>query len=177
MDDASADRLRYEQWVSLYARPLYRFAYRLAGAHAQAEDLVQECFAEAWRCIEKQREPEKARAWLFAILRYRFAHYVRKRPRTVSLPEEFEPPAPGLDPAGQLGERELLQLGLMRLSVEQRETLLMVFVEQLTCRQTATTLGIPIGTVLSRLDSARRALRGVLGMPQRGRRTEPKVMQ
>lgn len=180
MGDASADRLRYEQWVRLYARQLYQYAYRLSGDHGIAEDLVQECFAEAWKCIAKQREPDKARAWLFTILRHRFARQFRRKIKTVTLPEDSEQhPSAGQDPAERLEDREMLQRGLMSLSIEQRQALLMVFVEQLSCRETASTLGIPLGTVLSRLDSARRALRSALGMPQRVRRggTPPKVLR
>ena len=58
---------------------LYNFAHWLTQDRSEAEDLVQETFTEAWKSIGSQREPEKARAWLFQILRYRHAHRIRDR--------------------------------------------------------------------------------------------------
>lgn len=130
-----------------------------------AEDLVQETFIEAWGSMEKLREPDRARAWLFQILRHRFAHHQR----TVSRRITMEPLGDTAGPASgdrdkttalaAMAEQENLRLGLEALSVEQRTTFLMVFTEGLTCREASESLGIPLGTVLSRLDSARRALR------------------
>src|SRR5262245_15245808 len=68
---------RYEALVRSHAADLYRFAYRLTGARASAEDLVQETFSEAWRALASLRSAQAARAWLFAILRHRHAHLVR----------------------------------------------------------------------------------------------------
>ena len=67
----------YEQWVRQFAPELYRFAYRLTGQREKAEDILQETFVEAWKSLDQQRDPQRARAWLFQILRFRFAHLVR----------------------------------------------------------------------------------------------------
>jgi RNA polymerase sigma-70 factor (ECF subfamily) len=63
----------------------------------------------------------------------------------------------------KLADQDALQMAMAALNPSIRQTLLMVFVEGLTCRETAASLEIPIGTVLSRLDSARRSLRQALG--------------
>jgi RNA polymerase sigma-70 factor (ECF subfamily) len=168
MDQSESYRRRYEQWVREFAQPLYRYAYRLTG-HAQiAEDLVQETFVEAWRSIARQKEEEKARAWLFQILRYRHAHLLRDRSRRLQptrLTESTdEHPADLVRlPLEKMAEKDAIQSALERLTPVMRETFMMVFVEGCTCRQTAENLKIPLGTVLSRLDGARRALRMALG--------------
>lgn len=145
-----------------FARPLFGFALQLTGDRARAEDLVQETFTEAWRCVESQREPDHARAWLFQIMRFRFAHLVKQRqrqgqPLPIQNAMDLESHSPDL--ARRLEDREAVQTALSHLSDDLRKTFLMVFEEQRTCRETAQTLGIPIGTVLSRLDRARKALR------------------
>ena len=149
-----------------FAPELYRFAYRLAGNHQVAEDLVQETFVEAWRSLAKQREPGKERAWMYQILRYRYAHYVRDsktRIRAEPLEEEIsgkmDPGRPGVD---AVAERESLQMALSHLSVDVRETFLMVFMQGFKCREAAEELKVPLGTVLSRLSRAREVLRAAV---------------
>jgi RNA polymerase sigma-70 factor (ECF subfamily) len=158
-------RLLYEDWVRTLAPELYRFAYRISGNRQVAEDLVQETFAEAWRSMDKQREPEKARAWLYQILRYRFSHYVRDRGHRI----QAGPLHDGIDAAQRarptldaLAEREQLQLALDQLAPEIRETFLMVFMQGYKCREAAQELRVPMGTILSRLSRARASLRKTL---------------
>jgi RNA polymerase sigma-70 factor, ECF subfamily len=155
-------RTQYEQWVRAFAPELYRFAYRLSGNHQIAEDLVQETFVEAWRSLAKQRQPDKARAWFFQILRYRYAHFIRDRRHDLQaapLMETHDPPQPGQPLSEVLGQREALQQALDVLTPEIRETFLLVFMEGFKCREVAQELHLPLGTVLSRLSRARAVLR------------------
>ena len=69
---------------------MYRFAYRLAGQADVAEDLVQETYYHAWRSIGSLRDENRARAWLFQILRYRYSHYVRSDTRRPKLTTPLE---------------------------------------------------------------------------------------
>jgi RNA polymerase sigma-70 factor, ECF subfamily len=171
--DMADPRLRYEQWVEAYAPELFRFAYRLTGNYQVTEDLVQETFTEAWKSIGSQREPAKARAWLFQILRYRHAHLVRDVRTHVQpgpLAEGMDMPQQSQPPVDALAEREVLQQALGELSPEVRETFLLVFMEGLKCREAAEELHVPLGTVLSRINRARMALRSRLhvdGSPER----------
>jgi RNA polymerase sigma-70 factor (ECF subfamily) len=167
MAQSDAHRRLYEDWVRSYAPELYRYAYRLAGNTQIAEDLTQETFVEAWRSIERQSGAERARAWLFQILRYRYSHFLRdtRRDRQVgSLTDDMDahPPVSDRSPLDRLADQDDIQMALNTLSPIIRQTFLMVFVEGLTCRETAQSLEIPLGTVLSRLDSGRRALRAAL---------------
>ena len=173
-------RLQYERWVRAFAPELYRFAYRLAGNHQVAEDLVQETFVEAWRSLPNQRQPEKARAWFFQILRYRYAHFIRDRRhdlQTAALSEGQDPQESGPTLVESLGQREALQRALDVLTPEIRETFLMVFMQGFKCREVAEELHLPLGTVLSRLSRARAVLRKTLDMQgiwdKEGARTAP----
>jgi RNA polymerase sigma-70 factor (ECF subfamily) len=171
-------RSQYEQWVRTYAPELFRFAYRLSGSHAVAEDLTQETFAEAWKSRANQREPSKARAWLFQILRFRYSHHLRDgkhRLRASSLGEGMDAPVPGRPALDALADKEALQNALGELSPDVRETFLMVFMQGYKCREVAAELHIPLGTVLSRLGRARLLLRSRLGFDDRSGSHAPRA--
>ena len=157
---------RYEQWVREYSGDLYRFAFRICGDADTADDLVQETFYHAWKSMGKLRCKEKARAWIFQILRYRYAHWMRERshrPVIVGSREQFEDYAQSsTTPLETLAERESLQMALGSLEDRFKLPLLMVFLEGLTCQEAADNLDIPLGTVLSRIHRARRHLRRAL---------------
>src|SRR5690348_11658533 len=73
--------------VQNHAADLYRYAYRLCGSSADAEDLVQQTFVLAQQNLPSLRDPHAARAWLFALLRSAFCRLVRKQrpvPETVA---------------------------------------------------------------------------------------------
>jgi RNA polymerase sigma-70 factor (ECF subfamily) len=142
---------------------LYRLAYRLVGDRHEAEDLVQEAFRSAWKSRELFRPEGGHRAWLAAILRRRVVdHWRRPRPPAVLADERtLEIEMPGESP----GRDELtdeMQNALGRLPDELRETLLLVVVAELTHQEAADLLGIPLGTVLSRVSRARKRLREYL---------------
>ena len=162
---AKADpRLLYEQWVRAHGPELYRFAYRLSGNHQVTEDLVQETYVEAWKSLTGNRGPEKARAWLFQILRFRYAHFIRdgKRRMQAGPIEGIDAPDPTPAATDRVADQEILQGALNELSAELRETFLMVFMQGYKCREAAEELHVPLGTVLSRLNRARETLRSRL---------------
>ena len=146
---------------------MYRFAFRLCGDTDTADDLVQETFYHAWRSMGKLRHKEKARAWLFQILRYRYAHWVRERSRRPAIVGSAMPledhAQTAATPFEVLAEREPLQMALDTLEDRFKLPLLMVFMEGSTCQEAAEYLDIPLGTVLSRIHRARRHLRRALG--------------
>jgi len=157
-------RAMYERWVREHATELYRFAYRACGDRDVAEDLVQETFYQAWKCIGRLRHHDRARAWLYQILRHRYSRWRRAEKRGAPIQ---------LDPAQMSAiaqssglkermERDSLQHGLNNLSDRLKTPLLMVFMEGATCQETADRLDLPLGTVLSRIHRAKRRLREVL---------------
>jgi len=157
-------RLQFEQWVQAHGAELYRFAYRLSGSHQITEDLVQETYVEAWKSVNNLHGPAKVRAWLFQILRFRYAHFIRdgKRRMHASALEGVDAPDPTPAATERVADREALQGALNELSADVRETFLMVFMQGYKCREAAEELHVPLGTVLSRLNRARTALRSRL---------------
>jgi RNA polymerase sigma-70 factor (ECF subfamily) len=128
----------FNRMVSEHGPTMYRMAYRMVGDQHDAEDLVQEAFRSAWRSRRLFQPGNGERAWLASILRRRVAdHWRRPRPPTVLA-----------------GDRTL-----ERLPPDLRETLLLVVVAELTHQEAADLLGIPLGTVLSRVSRARVQLR------------------
>lgn len=139
-----------------YARVL------LGGHHAAADDLVQDTLERAWRKIHFWRWGSDLRPWLFGIMHNLHVDQVRRsRIQTQPLDDtDFEASVPpGQD--GMLVMQNLLD-ALRQLPENQRAVLLLVAVEQLPYRDVAKTLGVPLGTVMSRLARARARLRDLM---------------
>jgi RNA polymerase sigma-70 factor, ECF subfamily len=142
---------------------LYRYAYRLSGSAADADDLTQEAFAKALTRIGQLREPDRAKAWLFRILRNAYLHRMRdhRRHRTVpldsvgDLPEDGAEAPPEIDPAA-------LQEALNDLDETFRTPLILFYFEEFSYRDIAEQMDLPIGTVMSRLARAKGYLRAKL---------------
>ena len=150
----------YRSLVRANARDLHRFALRLCGGRsAAADDLVQDTFQEAWKSIDKLRNPDKGRAWLFQILRHRHVRFVRDdiKQRRLELVAQ-EQSTQQTDPT-DLPNRDAINRAVDKLDEKYRVPFLMVFLEGATCQQTADALELPLGTVLSRIHRARTMLR------------------
>lgn len=144
--------VQYIPRLRRYARALLR------GNLGAADDLVQDCLERALSRLHLWRRGTDLRAWLFTLMHNLYVNQLRERGRDVAL-EEL-PDAIGADsPHGRMRDIEQA-LGL--LQPDQREILLMVTLEGLSYREVATVLGIPEGTVMSRLGRARERLRRVL---------------
>jgi RNA polymerase sigma-70 factor (ECF subfamily) len=152
IDDDSA------QMVACIPR-LRRYARALIGDATAADDLVQDTFERAWARRLSWREGGDMRAWLFSIMHNLHVDQRRKqRPLAFAVNDtEFERPSR----ATQTDNLELRDLGatLALLPAEQLEVLLLVALEDMTYDQIATALGIPPGTVMSRLSRGREKLR------------------
>jgi RNA polymerase sigma-70 factor (ECF subfamily) len=150
--------------VEAHIPALRRFACALLrGDRERADDLVQDCLERALAHWHK-RQPDRAlRGWLFTILFNRFVTDHRRRRREFahrSLDDVDEADLPGGDGAQErsLACRDLLR-GFAELPQDQRTVLLLIGVEDFTYEQTACALGVPIGTVMSRLSRGRERLR------------------
>jgi RNA polymerase sigma-70 factor (ECF subfamily) len=153
---------QFNALVDDHGPALFRVAYRMVGDRHEAEDMVQEAFRSAWKSREAYEEGRGDRAWLASILRRRVVDRWRKSgPLSVVSGEGREPGVEAVDPlAGDYTDE--MQHALGELPDELRETLLLVVVGELTHQEVADMLGIPLGTVLSRVSRARRRLRDVL---------------
>ncbi|HBI45951.1 MAG TPA: RNA polymerase subunit sigma [Planctomycetales bacterium] len=145
---------------------LYRYAYRLSGSAADADDLTQDSFCKAQLNLAQLRDPSRARPWLFSILRNAYLHRVRaeRQARCVSLDgigDLAEPPPeplPDVDP-------EQLQMALNELAEVYRTPLILYYFNDFSYREIAEQMDLPIGTVMSRLARAKAWLRGRLLQP------------
>ncbi len=139
---------------------LYRFAYRLSGSAVDAEDLTQETFCTAQEKIGQLRDPASARGWLCKILRNHFLH--RRRANNVVTWESLDSlecdPEDAADAAAEV-DSERLQAVLADLPEAFRTPVILFYFEEFSYRQIADQLGVPIGTVMSRLARAKAFLR------------------
>jgi len=155
---------------------LYNFAHWLTQDRVEAEDLVQETYVKALRGFASFQAGTNFRAWMFRILRNSFLTTKAGLKATVAYDEEkheADASASVPTPEGILleqGDREILQQALEELALPFREILLLCEVEEMSYQEIAETLGIPSGTVMSRLSRARKALRGLLQQKLRGER-------
>jgi len=164
--------VEFDGMVADYGPAMYRLAYRLVGDRHEAEDLVQEAFRSAWKSRNLFRSDGGSRAWLASILRRRVAdHWRRPRPPAVlGEDQRLEVELPADDPCRDELTDEM-QRALNRLPPELKETLLLVVVAELTHQEASEMLGVPLGTVLSRVSRARNRLREYLTPTQN---TDPK---
>ncbi len=148
---------------------LRRYARALTGNRAAADDLVQDCLERAWAKLHLYRRGTDLRAWMFTVMHNVYVNQLRAARLGVQLEDDM----PELSrPARETESLELRDLdrAIRRLPAEQREVLLLVVLEDMSYDETARTLGIPIGTVMSRLARAREKLRTMLsGLPPGGK--------
>jgi RNA polymerase sigma-70 factor (ECF subfamily) len=143
---------------------LRRYARYLTRDADRADDLVQDSLE---RAIAKRRlwhNPERLRPWLFALQRNVYLNQLRRqtrRPAEVPMDQVFAESGQGEAQTGQIMAREVL-VALDALEPDQREVLVLVAVEGLLYREVATVLGLPAGTVMSRLSRGRAQLRKAL---------------
>lgn len=146
---------------------LRRYARALAGNPADADDLVQECLVKVLAQMRAWREVRDLRAYLFTTLHNVFID-ARRRQRSTGIEISIDDtsgrmalPSHMVVPASQVARLEVRDMlsALGRIPGEQREVVLLVGLEGMSYLQAAEILGIPIGTVMSRLSRGREALR------------------
>lgn len=142
---------------------LRRYARALTGERGAADDLVQDTLERAWVKRHLWRQDSDLRAWLFTVMHNVHVNQVRSRAvgSTVYLDDETAD-APVRPTQADMLEVRDIGTAVARLSLEQRQVLLLVALERMSYDETARTLGIPIGTVMSRLARARERLRLLL---------------
>ena len=142
---------------------LRRYALALVGDRTRADDLVQDTLERALTRFHLWRRGRNVRAWLFTIMHNIFVnqhHAERARGTAVDLDESTDTPVG--DRADLSMQVRDLQKALEQLPVENREVLLLVGLEQLTYEEVAEILGIPLGTVMSRLSRGRERLHSLM---------------
>src|ERR671925_2047767 len=140
---------------------LRRYARALVGERAGADDLVQDTLERAWAKLHLYRRGTDLRAWLFTVMHNVHVNRVRASRITDTLEDEMPELAQRAPQGDTLLVRDL-DRAITRLPGEQRAVLLLVTLEEMSYEQVARTLGIPIGTVMSRLSRAREKLRAMM---------------
>ena len=146
---------------------LYNFAHWLAQNRAEAEDLVQETYLKALKGFAAFEAGSNFRAWMFRILRNTFLTSRSGLSAKMTVPLDLEEESGALAAAAETPESLLLarsgqqavQHALEQLPVPFREVILLCDMEEMSYQEIAETLGIPLGTVMSRLSRARKSVR------------------
>jgi RNA polymerase sigma-70 factor (ECF subfamily) len=165
----------FEQLALPLLPSLYNHASWLTRNHAEAEDLVQETFSKALRAFDSFQADTNFKAWIFRILRNTFLTsrtgiatsrtvFLEDHPHVLDTTDESPTPEDNLI---RLDNQAALERALDQLEPPLREALLLCDVEEVKYKDIALILDIPIGTVMSRISRARRALRQLL-QPQFG---------
>ena len=151
-----------DQQLLTWVPRLRRFARALAGNRDDADDLVQDTLERAWAKAGLWRGVADMRAWLFSIMHNLHVDAIR-RPKLATVSMDDDTPEVAVAPTQ--GERLAvldLQAALDLLPTEQKEIVLLVALEDMAYADVAAALGIPIGTVMSRLSRGRERLRALM---------------
>ncbi len=143
---------------------LRRYAFALVRQHDAADDLVQDCLERAVGRWHLRQSGSDLKAWLLTILRNQYIDNYRKVKRRglhLAWDDVAEPLADGASPDSSTAIRHILS-GLDTLPEDQKAVVLLVGVEDLSYEQAARVLGLPLGTVMSRLSRGRDRLRDYL---------------
>lgn len=153
----------FEENIIRHIDSLYNAALRMAQNKEDAEDLVQEAALRAYRFYHKFRQGTNFRAWLITILRNIYINEYRKRikePGKVEFTEvEDFISSPQISGLSEGGFSEALKLSIDKLPEALRTTVTLFYVEGFSYKEIAKITSIPVGTVMSRLYTARQILK------------------
>ena len=152
----SAD-LKFENLVKLYYRDLYRFGFSLTGSEVDASDLTQETFYIWARKGHQLNDPANVKGWLFTTLHREFLKICRRRKRFADEPiEETAHNLPDV-PAECVNriDSQTLLLMLQEIAEDFRAPLVLYYMEDLSYKEIADVLALPLGTVQSRIARAK----------------------
>jgi RNA polymerase sigma-70 factor, ECF subfamily len=161
-----SDQVALAELYDRYGRVAYNLAYRILRDSALAEDAVQEAFLTVWRTAARfLPERSKASTWILTLVHRRAVDLVRReeRRRAEPLDETLEPAGEETDESAWLRlERERVQTALRQLSDQQREALELAYYGGFTQSELAERLGLPLGTIKSRMFAGLARMRELL---------------
>ncbi len=160
----TGDEAAFAELVARHAPQLAYYLRKLLGGGRSVEDILQEVWLDVFRHVPRLRQPEAFSAWLYRIARDRAYRELRKkRPKPVSL-GEHEPADDASENGHEFTAEDAagIHAALDELPAEQREVLMLRFLEELSYEEIAQIVGCQLGTVRSRLHNGKRALRRAL---------------
>jgi RNA polymerase sigma-70 factor (ECF subfamily) len=155
----SGDKAAGEQFVIEHYEAIFRFLRNLTGSKEDAEDLTQQTFLRAWEALPSFRGDSSLSTWLHSIAYHEYTHWLRSRREFVPLDEIVDMPD---EQANQNLEAVLLRWAIYRLDPEHREVFVLYYVQGFSVSEIAKIIGVPAGTVKSRLFFARQKLKELL---------------
>lgn len=159
---AAGDGEAFRRFYERHHRRVYFFLFRILGEQTAAEDALAETFTAAWRQAGSFQGRSAVSTWLLGIARNLANNHLRRRRDHESLDDHEH--LPGEEPPGleHSDRARVMAAALNRLSAKHREALDLVFYHELKYGEIAELLGIPTGTVKTRVLHAKEALRNVL---------------
>ncbi len=162
----AGDRDAFGGLVGRYQGMVAAIVWRFGVSHDDAEDLVSEIFVRAYRNLHRYDRTHAFSTWLYRLATNLVIDHRRRQRKErlrVEMPEQVGDPSPGADDALEAGERALrVRRALGRIDERYREAIELVYMEGLKVEEAARVLGIPTGTVKTRLMRGRAALRRAL---------------
>jgi RNA polymerase sigma factor (sigma-70 family) len=155
--------LSFEEIVDAHYQGLYRFALSMCRGEATAKDMVQQTFLQWARKGSALRDPTKVKTWLFTTIYREWLGIARREKKYAHV--EFEPNLHGTveeEAEPPRVDSATLQAALEQLEPNYRAPLVLFYLQELSYRDIAETLGVPIGTVMSRLSRGKSSLREIL---------------
>jgi len=160
--EAAACREAVRRLVHDEYQIVYRFAYRLAGSHTDAEDLTQQAFLMACDRIDQLRCGERARPWLFTIVRNCFLKSRQKQKYWELTGDDLDWAVDPFSAWPEEFDEEQLQQALQEMPEVFRTPVLLYYFEEMSYKDIARVLDVPIGTIMSRLARGKESLRSRL---------------
>lgn len=165
-DVAAGDRTAFATLYQRYNRPLFAYIYRWLEDKDTAEEVLQEVMFEVWKKAGSFAGRSKPSTWLFGIARFKTLNAIRQLSRPKADEEETAKILDGAAgpeaKAAARSEREAIKSALGKLSPEHREVLELTYYEGLSLAEISEIVGVPQGTVKSRMFHARQQLKDIL---------------
>lgn len=159
----------FDALIARWHGPLWSYARRVTGADDAADDVVQEVWMQIVRGLPRLKAPASLRAWMFGIARRRLMDRLRRQYAAPHFADTdldvFQAPDnAAIDEVQLVGELEQMHDALATLPAVERDTLALFYLQELSLQEMADVLGVPIGTIKSRLFRARNQLRARLNL-------------
>jgi len=160
----AGDRDAFSQLATASVGRLNAVARLIVRDEGRAEDAVQDALVDAWLDLRGLRDPDRFDAWLNRLLVHACRDVARRASRRVRLEIPLEPTHEPVSPDVQHSNAisDEIERGFRRLTIEQRSVIVLVYYLDLPLTEAAATLGVPLGTMKSRLNRSLSALRAAL---------------